>query len=436
MGIGEVALLLFAGAGGLALVELVTRRTDAGALVVLGMLLFGIAFSEVETSVTVGPVNVGLGDLLFLIFMTAATARLLRSDRLTFPHRLLIALGLLVVFSIVQGVGLHGAAAGNEARPFLRFIGVALYFSTAEPRRDLFNRIGGFWLAVSVTLSILAVVRWGALAAGVNSGVLASSTGTVRVLPSGQTLIIAVGAVLALPLLADRERGLIRFLGPAMLVVVVLLQHRSVWVVAAAGTVYLLFRKRAVAKQALTALAAGVIIFGVLVSTVFYQGDEDVTEQLSGATQQTGTWDWRVAGWVALLTDSGPEGPLELAVGKPFGEGWDRQLEPRGRVISVSPHNHYVSTYLRLGVLGLLGTLLIYSFALRGTHKAARARVPDYGLLDPDFLNVVLGMQLLYYIPYSVDIYQAMLLGLACAMASSSATSGQESDRPRLAMAK
>lgn len=417
---GGLLLLAVAAVGGVAVIEAVVRRSDVGAGLVLGLLLFDTFFAHVSTSIFVGPVRIGTSDILFVVLLTAAVARLLRVKRFTTPQRLLIAMLLIIAWSLARGAGPFGIpAAVNDARGFLWFTGAALYFSTVEPRRELLDRIGRLWLFAAVALSALAVLRWGALAAGINQGMLAGAAGTeVRVLNAGQTFVIAVGAFLAFPLLADSRRRMTRFVGPAMLVVVVLLQHRSVWVAAAAGTVYLLYRQRALAKHALAALVAAVAVLAVLVSTVFYDGEVAATEQLAQSAQSTGTWEWRVAGWAALLRDSGPEGTGELLVGRPMATGWERQLGPLGRTVDVSPHNHYVSVFLRLGAIGLAALLLIYAFALRGTQLAARQGHLKGSVLEPDVIHVAIAVQLIYYIPYSTATEHAILLGLAVAVAS------------------
>ena len=419
MGIGGLLLLALAAAGGVALIEAVVRRSDLGALLVLGLLLFDVFFAHVNTNIFVGPIRVGTSDILFVVMVTAAVARLLRIERFTTPQRLLIAIGLLIAWSIMRGAGPFGIpTAVNEARASLRFIGVALYFATVEPRRELLDRIGRLWLFAAVALSALAVIRWGALAAGVTQGMLASATGNVRVLASSETLVIAIGAFLAFPMLADRRRNLTRFLGPAMLVVVVLLQHRSVWVVAAVGTVYLLYRHRTLAKHVLTALVAGVAVLAVLVSTVFYDEEGAASEQLAQSAQSTGTWEWRVAGWAALLRDSGPEGPEEFLTGRPFGAGFQRQLGPLGGTVDVSPHNYYVGAFLRVGVLGLAAVFWLYVIALRGTHLAARQGHLDGTVLSPGVIHVAIAVNLLFFIPYSSASEHGLLLGLAVAVAS------------------
>ena len=408
-------MLLAGAAAGVALVELVVRRTDVGAAIVLGLVLFGVAFPEVSLTIVVGPVNIGPKDLLFVLLLTAAIARLLRLRELTTAQRLLLFLGILVIWAVIRGAGPHGVpAAINEGRKSLRFVATALYFSTLEPERGLLRRLGRIWLITAAALCALALVRWLGNAAGVTGGLFGSG-GTMRVINSDQTLIVAQGALLAFPLLADRSRGLLRYLAPGLLVFVVLLQHRTVWMVAAAGTVYLLYRERSVAKRLLAGLFAAVLVFGGLVFTVFGDDDE-VSQQLAESAQSTGTFEWRVDGWVALLSDARDEGGVEeLMLGRPFGTGWAR----RGSSVEVSPHNYYIEAFLRVGFAGVVAFIVLYAVVLRGTAVASRFPTFSSELLSANALHTAVAVQLIYYLTYAPDMEQAMLFGIGCAVAGS-----------------
>jgi hypothetical protein len=407
--------------GGLLILEVVIRRSDVGAALVLGLLLV-LEISSVDLSLNVGPLRVGPTDLLFAVLMTAAVARLLRVERMTVPQRLLIVFGVLVIWSLLRGAGLFGVPpAINEARKFLVFAGAALYFSTIEPRADLLDRIARTWLLVSVLLSALALLRWVADVIGLQADFLRGD-GSLRVLPAAAALVIAQGALLSLPLIGDRSRPLLRFLAPPLLVFVVLLQHRTVWVITAAGILYLLFRERAIASHVLAALTVAVVVFAVLISTVFADRDDAVAEQLERSAQSTATFEWRVEGWNALITDGGPSGLLEVSTGQPFGGGWERTM-PNGNVVEVSPHSFYVEPYLRVGLVGLAVLLLAYVVALRGTHRAGRwergqSRPKTATLLSPSVLHTVIAVQLLYYVTYTPNAAQALLLGLGLALAA------------------
>jgi hypothetical protein len=420
----EGLAILIAGAGiGLLLVEATIRRTEVGATLVLGLLVLQES-SIMSLSLAAGPVRVYPNDLLFLVLLTAAVARLLRVSRLSNPQRLLVVFGILVAWSLARGLDPYGIpAAVNQARKFLVFAATALYFSTVEPHRDLLERIGRLWLAAALTLCLIVLLRWSGNLLGLGGAFFSGAYergSSLRVVPASNALIIAQAALIALPFTSDRSRGLLRFLAPALLAFVILLQHRTVWIIVMAGTLYLLYHQRAVTTRVLVGLAATLIVFAGLVFTLFDDPDVVVAEQLSRSAQSTGTFEWRVTGWAALITDGGPDGPVEVAIGQPFGGSWERRIY--GGVENVSPHSFYVEPYLRIGLVGLAVLLLVYGHALRGTLLVARGpQAYERAILSPTALHIVISVQLLYFITYTPDAAQGLLLGLGCAMAAEAA---------------
>jgi O-antigen ligase len=410
-----VGLLAFGAVAGVALLELVIRRSDVGAAIVLGLIVV-YETGLIELAVEIGAVRVQAADLLFVLLLAAATARLLRVERLTTAQRLLIAIGIITLWALARGVGPFGApAAINEARKFLWFTGVALYFATVESRRDLLDRMVRMWLVTAAVLAGFAMLRWVGNAAGLAGGFFGADA-DLRVLPADMALLISQAALLSFPYLIERTAGWRRFLAPAFLVLVLLLQHRTVWIVTAAGVLLLFHRERAIARRALVALAAMLMLLSALVFTVFDDPELQLTEQLATSAQSTATFEWRLEGWRSLLVDSGPEDLQEVLVGKPFGGGWARTL-PNGRVIdaNITPHNFYLESVLRIGVLGLFLLVAVYALALRRTNASRRSWSPE-GLLSPTVLFVMIAVQLIYFLTYSPDLAQAMLLGLGAAV--------------------
>jgi hypothetical protein len=311
-----VILLGLGAAAALALLEVVIRRSEVGAALILG---HQFVKQVLDLTLLRDPVYVGPEDALFLILLTAAVARLLRIDRLTASQRLFLVLGLVVTWALIRGFGTFGIASStNEARKFLRFFAVGLYFATLTPRPELLRKIGRMWIALAVSLCVLAMMRWVANAAGLTGGIFRDGT-SLRVIDAEETLIVAQGALIALPLLRTHSSGVVRYLAPVLLVFVVLLQHRTVWIVSMVGVVYLLVRERALTPRVLSGLAAGLIVFSTMTFLIFEPDEVAVTDQLVASSQSTGTFEWRLEGWRVLLSESGPEGLSESLLGKPFG---------------------------------------------------------------------------------------------------------------------
>jgi hypothetical protein len=414
-----VGLVLAAAAvAALSLLEVIVRRTDAGAALTL-LLMLVLELDLWDLSIDLSGVRIGPSDLLVVVLLTAAVARLLRIDRLTLAQRLLLLFGVLVAWAIVRGAAAFGIPPTvNEARKFLVFLASALYFSTAELRPGLLDRVARLWLGASVALCLLTLLRWTLDVAALTAGSYEGG-GSLRVIPAAGALFIAQGALIAFPMVADRSRPVLRWLAPAFLVFVVLLQHRTVWIIAVAGVIYLLYRERALAGRILAVLAVATTLLAGLVFTVFAEQDDEIGGQLSQSAQSTGTFEWRLDGWTALITQGGPDGVTEVATGQPFGSGWERTMQ-NGRVVDLSPHSFYVEPYLRVGALGLTVLLLLYAISLRRTAsqtwpgEAGATAGPT--LLRPNVLHTVIAVQLLFAITYTPNAAQAMLLGLGLAV--------------------
>jgi hypothetical protein len=415
VGLSELAIVGIAGMLALGLVELTIRRTDVGAVLLLFMLVVEEALPHVDLSVFVGPFRVSTRDLLFLVLITAGTARLLRLRRLTPPQRLLVFFLMLVLWSLFRGIELFAVASSvNEARQHLRFIAAVLYFSTVEPRQDILERVGVIWLGAALAIGAIALVRWSGNAVGLVGGFFGDGA-DLRVVPAGSALVMGQGLLIAIPLLGNLSRALQRLIAPLLLVLVVLLQHRSVWIVTAVGILYLALRDRELSRRLANTLVVGIVMFSVLLFAGFQDREEQVCEQLADSAQSTDTFEWRLDGWVTLFRDSAPAEPAEWLLGKPFGSGWERVSAATGQEIEVSPHNLYIEVLLREGIVGLMALLLTYRLAIRGTARSIDRRSAGERILTPDVLHVIVSMQLLYFIVYSATLAQGMLLGLACA---------------------
>jgi O-antigen ligase len=424
-----LAFLLVGLVAGVALVETVIRRSDVGAALVFIFLVAVEMFGYLDLVLITNPVRVTIEDLLFAVILTAAIARALRLRRLTAPQRLSVALLLVMSWAIYRGFGPFGVpAAINESRSLLRFIAVVFYFSTVEPRRQLLERIAWMWLAMCGAIALIVVARWVGNAAGIYQGFFVGYETYPRVVHSDKALVLAQGAIIALPLYLERNRGLVRYITPALLAFVVLLQHRTVWVVTITSILYLLYRERAVARRLLAVIAGASILVAILAATVFSRPEAELSDQLARSAQSTGTFEWRVEGWRMLLTDSGPKDLQELVLGRPYGTGWTRSFVP-GWPIDVSPHNFYIESFLRVGIVGLAIILAVYAVAIWATHRASQNATMFGGLLSPVTLHVVVAVQLLYFITYTPDMPQAVLVGLSCAMLNQRADTAATHDR-------
>jgi O-antigen ligase len=361
--------------------------------------------------VDAGPFSVFLNDGVAVLLAAGAVARLVQLRRPSWSQLWIAGLGLLVLALTLRGGAELGVqAAVNEARKYLYFLSAAAYFSTVPPRRVLFDRLGVYWLLAAGALVVLAVVRWAALAVGVSGGVLGEGT-SLRVLSSAPTLLIAQACFIGLASWA-RSRGLLTRAGVACSALTVLfLQHRTVWVVLVIGGAVLLTRDRGLRRGVV--LLVGVLVAGLSVAafTVLEAPDNRVSAGLERSATNSDTFEWRYEGWRELV-EAGPSEYDEILFGLPFGSGYARQVGQD--TVEVSPHNFYLETYLRLGVVGLLG---IFGLLARLLWLLRRA-VGGPGLLDDHVLFVLLVSACVYNLTYAPALFDGLLLGLAASAAA------------------
>jgi O-antigen ligase len=410
--------LLIAGVFGVALLEVLVRRADVGAgFVLVGMLLQSI-FVERVPSLYLKDTRVELSDVLFVLVVAAGLARLLRVRRYTPLLRWLLLLGIVLVVSLFRGmltISLQGSI--NDFRQYLQFVGPALYFATFSPAAWLSDRVGRIWLAAAGVMVMLVTARWLNVFAGISLGVPAEQFGNdtaIRVIDGPYTFFLATAAVLSLPAWVQRGRRArrLRWLNAVLLLYVMLLDRRTVWLAMLVGVVVLLLRNRRFGRRSLAMLAGAAVVTSLVF--VAFPGSSSEQEPLARSATSTGTFTWRVQGWSELVA-SWSENPVNWLVGRPFGSGFGRRVE--GSEVLSHPHNFYIETMLRSGVLGLLALLALTAGLLRALWRVGRANGAG-GLFGPDVLPALVAMQLVWFITWIPGSEQGIVTGLAIAMAA------------------
>lgn len=406
--------LAVAAAAGLALLDALIRRPLAGAGLVIAVSLVTTLTVE-EPGANLGGFKVTVVDVAVVLLLTAVAARLLRGARLGGPGACVAALGGLVALSIVRGAGEFGlAAAVNESRGVLPFVAATLYFATGDASPLHRERTARLWLGFAAVLVCLAVARWGVVLGGLpftGEWYDPGQYGGLRVLWSDEALLLAQGLLILAPGLLPGGRSRRRLLLAAALGgSVVVLQHRSVWAVTLVGAALTLVGEGAVGRRWALRVVAAAGLGAVLLLTTF-SGPLQERVLTSSDAVNADTFRWRLEGWQILVAQQGPQSPGDALLGRPYGSGWARRLS-LGYTTDVAPHNFYLETGLRTGLLGV-GLLVGAYAALLRRLAAGGPRGADRGLLTDRTLAVLLVAQLVYFLPYSPGPEQALLLGLA-----------------------
>lgn len=402
---------------GIVLLDLTIRRAEVGAALVLLSAIVQALFVYNVPSARLGGMRIGVTDLVAVIVLVAAVARCLRLHHFGRHHHWLIMLSSLLLVSLVLGIaGGYGVAASvNDSRQYLFFIGAGLYMATFRPAVDLYDRIGRIWLVAAALMTLLACVRWLDVFGGIDLGVPGERNGVdtaVRVLDGPYTFFLAGPLLLTMPFWLRRGQAQwVRLLGAVLLVVVIILDRRTVWLAILVGVAVLLLGRRRPGSR-----VVGMIVAACLVTVLAFTGDTLVRDQAPpGSATSTGSVSWRVEGWSDLV-DSWSASPVNWLVGEPFGSGFARTVE--GSTVDAHPHNFYIETMIRAGLGGLLALLALTVGLLR---RLWRLPAQGAGLLDPSLLPALLAMQMIWYLTWVPGLEQGIVTGIAIAVAAAGA---------------
>lgn len=312
-----------------------------------------------------------------------------------------LLLGLLVLASLATGTGKYGIqAAGNDARVyFLHPLGAAWYIATVRPGTSVDRTVTRVWIGLAFVFSVTAVFWWLRLGIGSNSSYVVSDGQVVnsRPIDAAAALVIAQASVMLL--CAPARVRAARLLAGPLLVVVILLQHRSAWLAAMVMVPgWLLFRTGSAGRK-----AAGMGIAAVLaisaVFTALFLPDSTVTDDLTASATNEDTMQWRMDSWHLLIGRL--HGIRDWLFGIPFGSGFERLLY--GSVVESQPHNFYVHLLLRLGLVGLCTAVVLALATLRETSP----RTP-MGLV----LWLAMAGDACFCLTYALPFMQSLLIGL------------------------
>jgi len=387
-------VLLLVGAAVL-LVELVVivHRWPA-----IGIWLFGGV--AMATSLGLGRVvvmetiQVSALDYAILVLLGALGRGLLVGRRLSMAVVVLLALLGLALLRGIADFGLETAVnAGRE----LLYVLVGVAFVTVCAPRQAWPAIQRLWTVAGAVFLGIAVVFL------VRHGLGTYAVTGERALSASQALIVAQAGVIAL---GRPGRWYPQAFAFACFGVVLASQQRTVWAAAAIAVLVLALKASPLGAEHVSPrvrVAVSVAVVGVLVLMAIGPAGlrESVSKATSTVSTTSGTFGWRIDGWEGLVRSYGERPITDQAVGQPGGAGFDREVG--GGLVTVSPHNMYLTVLLALGAVGLVALLVLYAEALRATVRT-----------NPR-LHALVWSLVVFSIGYQIAAEDALILGAALA---------------------
>ena len=332
--------------------------------------------------------------------------------------------GLLSMALFAVGVSRRGTAAGVEFRQIFYLWVAASYVLTFVASSTVVADVMRSVLRAAFVMSIIAVLRW----ADQLTGLTGAHWGTVvganpwRVMDSDQAMFLLLAW---LWLYLGWTRGELSLGGTtamqALLVVLLLLQHRTVWIAGLAAVLLLVM----IDRQARSAtfgrgmVTLGLMLTGLALVAAFGKLDEPLEalgRSVGEATSGHGsTLSWRTQSWLELLGQWRSGGPVTWLVGKEYGAGWRRYLVDLRNVTNYSPHSFYVHTLLRGGVIGFSALLLVYFGVMSRAFRARRA--PGESGVAAGYVAASMLAVAIYSVTYDPDYGAGLVIGLGIVVA-------------------
>lgn len=406
--------------------------------VVLTYSRFGVGVSIVVLAfiidtITLGDVALDVGlklyypDIFLLILAVAAVIRFIVPNDRPAASASWFIFCMVFLFSTLTGLISYGSSAGVDARPYFYLAATGLYgmgFNIEKEKLDILFK--GMYLT-TIFLIGLAFYRWAVYFIPIPNLLPPGGTynidGAIRVIYSHHVLLIAQITILVIFYsYLSKVFSVSNLLSPLLVGMVLVLQHRSVWLAAIVGTFFhlILGRDKQQSKQ-----RKGTLIYMLVVlliaggSTQFSDSLQGISKQVkSGATTALaadGSVGERLQSWQELLKIWVNAGPRSVLMGQSFGADNTRYVtNEHGESIKIdyTAHNFYVQTLFNMGLIGLLAYLLVVAYALYGL-KAIRANSSHKNLADA--MIVIIITQLVYYIPYGSDYFQGLIFGVIVA---------------------
>ncbi len=342
-------------------------------------------------------------DALAALLAATAVVRVVWQRKVDLGRGLaFVMLALVAVYGIRGVLSFDVETGANAARTWFYFAAALAFAATSSAAAN--RRCLKLIISAGFALAVAAIPYF--IADGIHSSSfeIEQDGGMINWRPIVATgaLVILQAAILAVALRWPRPKLAWGFAAFAI-VIVVLLQHRTIWLAAGAvlavAAVYLIATNDASRARRLAA-ASGLVAIAVAVPIALVASGE--ADALIDSATSGDTAAWRTDGWEQLITNN--DSASEIAIGNPAGEGFERV--DRGVTISFSAHNEFVDAFVRFGLPGVIVivALLILAFVRRRQAGAALG-------ISPLAVALLLLTQLVFCFSYSLDVVQGLLLG-------------------------
>lgn len=364
---------------------------------------YGISVAQEELWITAGGFNISISDFLYaiLVFKIIAFAITKPAEFWSYlkeNKEISIWLGYFFIL-VLLGVSVYAKRAVGDARYFLPLViafAIPLFFTIKK-----INRMFVVLIPVVILLSV----------AGILFGEPPQDTGLLRseFRFLNSTMALTCGIILLLGIVYAENKNKFQkwwwLVLTYLLGVVLVTQHRSVWVGLVVGVTVFLIRRRVsanmVLKGAVTLFTFIVLLF-LLSPSIRESFANSLLFAFKGVTADD-TGSWRMLYWAEALN--------KIQTSPIFGLGFGDYYEALAETgVTVSPHNFYIHILFKTGVVGLILQILIFAKVFSILRYLCKTDNEEK-IFMANALIPIIWMNLAYYIFYSMELLTGIILG-------------------------
>ena len=393
-----------------------SRNVLFGLYCLLATSAFGFAFGSQQA--VVGSLHLDPSDVVSIGLLAAGLVRFSRTLGGPGLFRVLgLAFIAIFTFNLVQGMFSFGIfSTSNEGRSFVGELLSLLYFATIPTDTVTIKKLTKTYLVYGVVLVVIAILHYVGMNVGSSNDQAWSDAEKNRALPSAAAEALALCFLLSIGWITHRQSSrFFRYLPAVFGGMVVILQHRTVWVVLIVCAASLPFIDRRMVRRLIPiAVLAGCLAFFLALWIYGKNSNASASDQFEDSSTNLGTWGWRVETWDSLLFDE-DQTLFSVLLGKPVGSPILHYVAEQGVYESLPPHNEYVWLYLRVGIIGLIPFLI---FLIRPVFllRTEQRRRPNSIFPSPSTWSSVVIAVIVYGVTYGFDPSSISLVGVATAL--------------------
>ena len=375
-----------------------------GLLLVLFIPTYAIR-DQVDLSATLGGFRITALDTLCGFLLMLGFFRAVTGGRKTGLDLVVVVFASLLALHIVRGTIAFGLQpAINSSRPWLYLVSCLIYAATVPRPWD----VRAWRLIIVAGLTLAAIGLFYLASEGFHSTTRRILVGgefvDSRPVVAGGALLILQAVILVVALRWPSGSGTFVAAGFAVSALV-LLQHRTVWVCALVVAVvgFVTWARRQPQTQMVVIGATGLVLLAV--PATIWALAQSATLRVSAAetTQKQSTFQWRIDSWTELVSKH--HSASEILIGEPAGTSWSRVVF--GESTDVAAHSSFVEAFLRFGVAGTAG-LIVLLLALYWR----RADVGRHTGLTPNAVTLLLLSQCLFAVTYTLAAVEGVIIGI------------------------